>query len=83
LRRHRRATGSVEPKPHGGGAVAKITKEQLAIVEALVTAQPDALWDESCERVAVWLIHLKTAVSVPKMTWDSGCVFCWLAVFLR
>ena len=43
LRRHQRETGTVQPKPHGGGAVAKLGKAQLPIVEALVTAQPDAL----------------------------------------
>jgi transposase len=52
LRRHHRETGSVEPKPHGGGATAKVGKQQLAIVEALVTAQPDALLKELCERFA-------------------------------
>jgi transposase len=52
LRRHQRETGTVEPKPHGGGAVAKLTKEQLPIVAALVKAQPDALLRELCERFA-------------------------------
>lgn len=52
LRRHQRETGSVKPKPHAGGAVAKLGKEQLPIVEALVTAQPDALLEELCERFA-------------------------------
>ncbi|MBW4662031.1 MAG: hypothetical protein KME15_25510 [Drouetiella hepatica Uher 2000/2452] len=42
LRRHHRQTGTVQPKLPGG-AVAKLGKEQLLIVEALVTAQPDAL----------------------------------------
>lgn len=50
LRRHHRETGSVQPKPHAGGAVAKLGKEQLPIVEALVKAQPDALLTELCER---------------------------------
>lgn len=50
LRRHHRETGSVQPKPHGGGAVAKLGLEQLLIVEALVKAQPDALLRELCER---------------------------------
>ncbi|MBD2120438.1 hypothetical protein [Trichocoleus sp. FACHB-262] len=40
--RHYRETGTVQPKPHGGGAIAKLGKEQLPIVEALVMAQPDA-----------------------------------------
>ncbi|MBD1868898.1 transposase [Cyanobacteria bacterium FACHB-471] len=52
LMRHHRETGSVQPKPHGGGAVAKLGKEQLPIVEALVTAQPDVLLEELCERFA-------------------------------
>ncbi len=52
LRRHYRETGTVQPKPHGGGAVAKLGKEQLPIVEALVKAQPDALLEELCERFA-------------------------------
>jgi transposase len=52
LRRHYRETGTVRPKPHGGGTVAKLGKEQLPIVKALVTAQPDALLKELCERFA-------------------------------
>jgi hypothetical protein len=44
--------GTVQPKPHGGGAVAKLGQEQLPIVEALVKAQPDALLIELCERFA-------------------------------
>lgn len=52
LRRHHRETGSVEPKPHGGGAIAKLGEEQLPMIEALVTAQPDALLEELCERFA-------------------------------
>ena len=52
LRRHHHETGSVQPRPHGGGAVAKLGKEQLPIVEALVTAQPDAVLEELCERFA-------------------------------
>ena len=52
LVRHHRETGTVQPKPRGGGAVAKLGKEQLPIVEALVKAQPDALLVELCERFA-------------------------------
>ncbi len=52
LRRHQRETGTILPRPHGGGAIAKLRKEQLPIVEALVTAQPDALLEELCERFA-------------------------------
>ena len=52
LMRHYPETGTVQPKPHRGGAVAKLGKEQLPLVEALVTAQPDALLKELCERFA-------------------------------
>ena len=52
LRRHHRETGTVEPKPHGGGVVAKVGAAQLPIVAALVEAQPDALLEELCERFA-------------------------------
>ena len=50
LMRHYRARGTVQPKPHGGGAIAKLGEEQLPIVEALVKTQPDALLTELCER---------------------------------
>lgn len=52
LSRRYRETGTVEPKPHGGGTVAKLGVEQLPIVKALVAAQPDALLEELCERFA-------------------------------
>jgi transposase len=50
LMRHYRETGTLQPKQHGGGAVAKLGKAQMPIVEALVKAQPDALLVELCER---------------------------------
>lgn len=52
LMRHHRETGTVQPKPRGRGAVAKLSKEQLPIIAALVKAQPDALLIELCERFA-------------------------------
>ena len=52
LMRHYRQTGSIEPKPHGGGATAKLGNQQLPIVQALVEAQPDALLVELSERFA-------------------------------
>lgn len=64
LMRHHRETGTVQPKPHAGGAVAKLGKEQLPIVEALVKAQPDALLVELCERFAQ---QTATEVSVSTM----------------
>ena len=52
LMRHYRSHGQVEPKPHDGGAVAKVVTPQLPVVEQLVNAQPDALNSELCERFA-------------------------------
>lgn len=63
LSRHYRLTGTVEPKPHGGGAVAKLGHAQLSIVRALVEAQPDALLTELCERLAK-----KTGINVSVST---------------
>ncbi len=50
LLRHYRDTGRIEPKPHGGGAVAKLAATQLPVVKQLVREQPDALLHELCER---------------------------------
>jgi transposase len=63
LTRSYRQTGTVEPKPHGGGAVAKLGEAQLPIVQSLVAAQPDALLEELCERFAQ-----KTGVNVSVST---------------
>ena len=59
LTRRARELGTIEPKPHGGGAVAKLGDVQLPIVKGLVEAQPDALLEELCERFAQ-----KTGVNV-------------------
>jgi putative transposase len=50
LQRYRR-TGSVEPRPHGGGNPGKI-KPYLAVVQRLHQQQPDASLAERCERLA-------------------------------
>jgi transposase len=63
LNRHYRETGTVAPKPHGGGAVAKLGTAQLPLIKALMEAQPDALLVELCERFT----H-KTGVSVSVST---------------
>ena len=52
LTRRYRQTGTVKPKPHGGGAAAKLGQSQLLIVKALVEAQPDALLEELCTGLA-------------------------------
>ena len=44
LKRTFRETGSVRPKPHGGGMPRRITQEQEPLVEALVLQHPD--WSE-------------------------------------
>lgn len=50
LQRYRQ-TGSVEPKPHGGGKPGKIGP-YLGIVARLPQQQPDASLAERCERLA-------------------------------
>ena len=50
LQRYRR-TGSVEPKPHGGGNPGKLGP-YLGIVQDLHHQQPDASLAERCERLA-------------------------------
>lgn len=52
--RRRRETGSIEPRPHGGGAVAKV---DTALLEAVLVELPDgtraeltARYNESVER---------------------------------
>jgi transposase len=42
LLKHYRETGSVVPKPHGGGAPATVKRSGLEVVQALVHAAPDA-----------------------------------------
>jgi transposase len=38
----RRATGSITPRPHGGGAPAKLQDKHLEVLTNLVADQPDA-----------------------------------------
>jgi transposase len=47
-----RHTGSVEPKPHGGGNPGKIGP-YLSVVEQLHRQQPDASLAERCKHLAV------------------------------
>lgn len=63
LSRHYRQNGTVAPKPHRGGAVAKLGAAQLPVVKALVDDQPDALLEELCERFCQ-----KTGVTVSVST---------------
>jgi transposase len=52
LVRRYRETNSIEPKHHGGGAVAKLEPKHLPLIKTLVDNQPDALLEELCERFA-------------------------------
>ena len=45
-----RETGTIKPKPHGGGAMAIIKKSELKQIEELVNEQPDALLREYMRR---------------------------------
>lgn len=58
-----RETGQLVPLAHRGGAKAKLGGAEVTVVEQLVTAQPDALLSELCERLAE-----KTEVTVSVAT---------------
>lgn len=47
-----RTTGSAEPRPHGGGAHAKMTGEQLQVLLGLLRADLDATLPQLAERLA-------------------------------
>jgi len=51
LLQHYRRTGSVAPKPHGGGNPGKV-RPYLALVQHFHEQQPDASLAERCERLA-------------------------------
>lgn len=75
LSRRHRETGRVEPKAHGGGAIAKLGIAQLPVVKALVEAQPDALLEELCERFTE-----KTGVQVSVSTMQRAVTRLKLSV---
>jgi transposase len=52
LRTHR-STGSLEPKPHGGGNPAVLTPEDLERLRELIRHQPDATLEECRQRLGV------------------------------
>jgi transposase len=47
----RNETGDVIPRPHGGGAPAKMDEPRLLKLNELITAQPDATLAELCEKL--------------------------------
>lgn len=67
--RHYRRSGNVKPKAHGGGIAAKITTEQLSIIEQLWKQQNDALLCELCER-----FEQRTGVTVSIATMHRAVV---------
>lgn len=46
-------TGEVTAKPHTGGAMAKITVDDLQVLQQLGEEQPDAILSELCQRLAI------------------------------
>jgi transposase len=61
LIRHRRHTGTLTPKPHGGGRPPALRDVDLERLGRFVQEQPDATLDElrqhlgiPCSRTAVW-----------------------------
>jgi transposase len=53
LLRRRRETGSLRPKPHGGGRLPALDDIQLEQLRELVSEQPDATLEELRRRLAV------------------------------
>ena len=49
LLKQRRDTGDLAPRPHGGGAVAKLDEPKLQKLAELVAAQPDATLEQLCQ----------------------------------
>jgi transposase len=52
LQRHR-STGSLQPKPHGGGNPPKLSPEDLERLRELIRQQPDATLEELRQRLGV------------------------------
>ena len=58
-----RSSGTVEPKPHGGGQSAKLTSEQVALIATMVEEDNDAILVELCFR-----LEERTGVKVSRAT---------------
>ena len=50
LKRYR-TDGTVEPRAHGGGQVAKVSREQEAVIVTLVEQNNDAILVELCDQL--------------------------------
>ncbi len=74
LLRLRRETGSVEPRPHGGGASAKLSEKQLLKLGGLVAQRPEATLGElrdqlkKTERVEVSTSTISRALAAMELT---------------
>jgi putative transposase len=62
LRRYR-SSGTVKPKPHGGGQSAKLNSEQVDLITTLVEEDNDAILVELCSR-----LQERTGVKVSRAT---------------
>jgi len=67
LLRQKRERGDIAPLPHGGGARAKLSADQLRQLPNLVAATPDATLDELREQ-----LEKKTRVEVSVSTICRG-----------
>jgi transposase len=67
LRRQKRQRGDIAPLPHGGGAHAKLSPDQLRQLPDLVAATPDATLDELRVR-----LEKKTRVALSLSTLCRG-----------
>src|SRR3954447_11428603 len=66
LRLHR-GTGSLEPKPHGGGNPAVLTPEDLERLRALIRKQPDATLEELRPRLGASCSTMTLARALRKL----------------
>lgn len=57
-----RESGSIEPRPRGGGQKLRVDEEGMDVLSHLITAHPEATLQELCDRFAeVTQIHLSLA----------------------
>jgi transposase len=52
LLRRFRETGSIEPRPHGGGPAPRMGERDLELIRELLREDPGATLEELCERTA-------------------------------
>ena len=58
-----RETGSVEPRPHGGGAVRRTSPQEQDLIVELVQARPDATLEELCDA-----LEMRTGLRISRST---------------